>query len=183
MTATTSNAANNHPEENPLLESWVIAARATEASAALANELTLPEHIARLLICRGFDTPEAARAFLHPSINQLHDPYAMLGMATAVVRLRIALLTAEPILIYGDYDVDGTVATVLLKTALERTAAALGVLGGHPLPHPTPHPRGLRHLRRPVSKPQPPRACAWSYQSTTGIRAFTAGRRGHAPQP
>jgi single-stranded-DNA-specific exonuclease len=89
--------------------------------------LGLPRAIAHLLVCRGFDTPEAARAFLSPTLDQLHDPYKMLGMAIAVDRLRAALAAHDPILIYGDYDVDGTVATVLLKTALDRAAAAMGV--------------------------------------------------------
>jgi single-stranded-DNA-specific exonuclease len=97
------------------------------ASDHLARELDLPEPVARLLIARGHIDPDAARRFLAPNLSHLHDPFAMRGMAAAVSRIRRGLLAHEPILIYGDYDVDGTVATVLLKTAIERTAAALGV--------------------------------------------------------
>jgi single-stranded-DNA-specific exonuclease len=156
-----------------LPDSWVIAARATEASASLANDLALPEPIARLLICRGFDTPESARAFLHPTLDQLHDPYAMLGMATAVARLRIALLTGEPILIYGDYDVDGTVATVLLKTALERTAAALGVSTDirYHIPHRIREGYGISDARIEAAADEGVRVVV---SVDTGIRAFAA---------
>jgi single-stranded-DNA-specific exonuclease len=109
---------------------WVVAAGESVASAELAPALGIPETIARLLVCRGYETVEAARAYLQPTIDQLHDPYTMLGMETAVARLREALEKQEPVLIYGDYDVDGTVATVLLKTAMEMSAAALGVASG-----------------------------------------------------
>ncbi len=60
-----------------------------------------------------------ADLFLHPRIEHLLDPYAMQGMAAAVTRVQAAIARREPILIYGDYDVDGTTAIVLLKTALE----------------------------------------------------------------
>ena len=106
---------------------WTAAAAPSTASEQLARELHLPEPIARLLITRGYADADAAKKFLDPSLSHLHDPYAMHGMREAVDRIRQALLAHEPILIYGDYDVDGTVATVLLKTACERTAAALGV--------------------------------------------------------
>lgn len=109
---------------------WVVAAGPSEASAALARALAIPETIARLLVSRGFETVEAAEAYLRPTLDQLHDPYKMLGMREAVARLRQAIEKREPVLIYGDYDVDGTVATVLLKTAMERAAAAMGVGSG-----------------------------------------------------
>jgi single-stranded-DNA-specific exonuclease len=109
---------------------WVVAAGPSEASAELARALGIPETIARLLVSRGFETVKAAQAYLRPTLDQLHDPYAMLGMREAVARLRQALEKREPVLIYGDYDVDGTVATVLLKTAMERAAAAMGVGSG-----------------------------------------------------
>ena len=63
------------------------------------------------------------RAFLHPTLGDLLDPYALHGMAAAVERIQHAIAEREPILIYGDYDVDGTTAIVLLKTAIE-------ILGG-----------------------------------------------------
>ncbi len=60
--------------------------------------------------------------FFNPSVDDLIDPMLMLGMAVAVERIQKAVREGEPILIYGDYDVDGTTATVLLKTAIERIA-------------------------------------------------------------
>ena len=109
-------------------DAWRLAAPPDEAATReLAQELALPAAIARLLLIRGYATAAAARDFLHPTLEQLHDPFLMLGMPAAVARLRAALAAGEPVLIYGDYDVDGTIATVLLKTAAERAAAAMGV--------------------------------------------------------
>ena len=76
--------------------------------AALASELRIPSLVAKLLVGRGVGKPEAARRFLAPSLADLHDPYRMRGMRAAVDRLRRACGTGETILIYGDYDVDGT---------------------------------------------------------------------------
>ena len=75
--------------------------------------------LAELLIARGITDPSQAFAFLNPDISQLHDPFGMLGMAAAVERVETAIARREPILLYGDYDVDGTTAVVLLKTAIE----------------------------------------------------------------
>ena len=75
--------------------------------------------LARLLILRGIDTPEHAAKFLSPSLDQLYSPYLMRGMNEAVERLSRAIASKENILIYGDYDVDGTTAVVILKTAIE----------------------------------------------------------------
>ena len=75
--------------------------------------------LARLLCLRGINTPESARAFLAPSIESLHSPYLMTGMKAAVDRVDAAIERKEGILVYGDYDVDGTTAVVILKTAIE----------------------------------------------------------------
>jgi len=80
--------------------------------------------IARLLLFRKIDTPEAARSFLLPSIDHLHSPYLMTGMKAAVERLDAAIERKEGILVYGDYDVDGTTAVVILKTAIELCGGA-----------------------------------------------------------
>ncbi len=71
-----------------------------------------------LLIQRGVRTPEDVELFLHPSLNQLHDPYLMLDMDKAVERIRRAIDSGEKILVYGDYDVDGTTAVALVYKAL-----------------------------------------------------------------
>jgi single-stranded-DNA-specific exonuclease len=75
--------------------------------------------VAQLLVMRGIDEPEAALRFLTPSIEHLHSPYLLTGMQAALDRLEAALDRKESILIYGDYDVDGTTAIVILKTAIE----------------------------------------------------------------
>jgi len=75
--------------------------------------------LARLLIGRGIDDIASAERFLFPSLSHLHSPYSMLGMSTAVDRLDAAIERNESILIYGDYDVDGTTSIVILKTAIE----------------------------------------------------------------
>ena len=98
---------------------WILAEPHPEQSAALAREARLPLVLAELLVARGITTAAEAFAFLNPEPAHLHDPFLMLGMAAAVERLERAIAAHEPILLYGDYDVDGTTAVVLLKTAIE----------------------------------------------------------------
>jgi len=101
---------------------WTVQPVNESVVAMTAGHLGCPAVIARLLVSRGItDAADAAR-FFHASIDQLTDPMQMLGMAAAVSRIQQAVAGGEPILIYGDYDVDGTTATVLLKTAIERIA-------------------------------------------------------------
>ncbi len=80
--------------------------------------------LARLLVIRGITDPDTAERFLNPSLAQLHSPYLMLGMKAAVDRIDAAIERKEGILIYGDYDVDGTTAIVILKTAIELCGGA-----------------------------------------------------------
>jgi len=80
--------------------------------------------LAHLLIIRGITDPEVAERFLNPSLSHLHSPYLMLGMKAAVDRIEAAIERKEGILIYGDYDVDGTTAIVILKTAIELCGGA-----------------------------------------------------------
>ena len=110
------------PSAPALPEQWTVRTADAALVERLAREIGCPRAIAELLALRGFDEPEAARAFLNPSVDDLHDPKLMLGMDVAVARIQRAVVAGEPILIYGDYDVDGTTATVLLKTAIERIA-------------------------------------------------------------
>lgn len=98
---------------------WLFAQADPVAAVRLNEELRVSPIIARLLVQRGIREPEAARLFLNPRIEHLHSPYLMSGMRAAVDRLRAAIERKEKILIYGDYDVDGTVAIVILKTAIE----------------------------------------------------------------
>ena len=74
---------------------------------------------AKVLVHRGFSDPAAARRFLHPAFEELHDPLTMRDMPAAIERIARAIREREPILIYGDYDVDGTTSVVLLTKAFE----------------------------------------------------------------
>ena len=106
----------------PSKQNWSLPQIDADLSAALQTQLRCPPPIARLLVARGLTTPEAAEHFLSPSLSDLLNPSLLLGLPAAVARIEQAVRTSEKILIYGDYDVDGTVATVLLKTAIERIA-------------------------------------------------------------
>ncbi len=151
----------------------MIASRESEAAATLSRELRLAAAIAKLLVCRGYATVESAQAFLRPTLDQLHDPFLMLGMQPAVERLQSALAANEPILIYGDYDVDGTVATVLLKTALERAAAAMRVTADvrYHIPHRIREGYGMQDARIEAAAAEGVRLVI---SVDTGIRAFAA---------
>ncbi len=85
----------------------------------LSIEADVPPLLARLLVLRGVHSAAEAGSFLSPSVDQLHSPYLMRGMQEAVERISAAIGNREDILIYGDYDVDGTTAVVILQTAIE----------------------------------------------------------------
>jgi single-stranded-DNA-specific exonuclease len=101
--------------------------RFAEPDAALVEtlraEAKVSPIVARLLALRGVTAANAAN-YLSPSLDHLHSPYLMRGMTAAVERLSAAMANKEGILIYGDYDVDGTTAVVILKTALELCGGA-----------------------------------------------------------
>ncbi len=75
--------------------------------------------LAQLLLRRGLSDPEAASRFLLPSVDHFHSPEQMTGVRAAVDRLDAAIERKEPMLIYGDFDVDGTMAVIILKTAIK----------------------------------------------------------------
>jgi single-stranded-DNA-specific exonuclease len=80
--------------------------------------------LAQLLIRRGLTDPESSARFLTPSLHHLHRPEQMTGLRFAVDRIAAAIERKDPILIYGDYDVDGTMAIIILKTAIELCGGA-----------------------------------------------------------
>ncbi len=95
---------------------------AAELSCQSSLRLKHPElatTLSRLLVMRGISEAKAAERFLVPSLSDLHAPYLMTGMKAALDRIESAIENSEAILIYGDYDVDGTTAIVILKTAIE----------------------------------------------------------------
>ena len=85
-----------------------------ETQKQLEKELNISSAEARMLVVRGIQTADEARAFKHPSLDKLHDPFLMKDMDKAVERLHQAITQGEKILIYGDYDVDGTTAVTLM---------------------------------------------------------------------
>jgi single-stranded-DNA-specific exonuclease len=86
---------------------------------ALQDALQVDEIIASLLIQRGIETYNEAKAFFRPSLKHLHDPFLMKDMDKAVARIEKAIANKENILIYGDYDVDGTTSVALLSSYLK----------------------------------------------------------------
>src|SRR5690606_34697006 len=84
----------------------------------LAEALNIEDFIASLLIQRGIETFEDARLFFRPTLEDLHDPYLMKDMDKAVRRIESAFQNGENILIFGDYDVDGTTAVSLVSSYL-----------------------------------------------------------------
>ena len=93
---------------------------AGETVARLSSELGIDPVLARLLVQRGIGTFQEARAFFRPSLDNLHDPFLMKDMDKAVERVEAAVRSGEKILVYGDYDVDGTTAVSLVYSFLQR---------------------------------------------------------------
>jgi single-stranded-DNA-specific exonuclease len=106
------------------LKRWIYAAPDAGIVKKLSAEGGFTSTIAQLLVTRGITTAEAGKTFLSPTLNELHSPYQMKGMKEAVERISFAIANQESILIYGDYDVDGTSAVVILKTAIELCGGA-----------------------------------------------------------
>jgi single-stranded-DNA-specific exonuclease len=103
---------------------WLIKSVDQELTTQIAREASLPPLVAQLLCARGVKSAEAAVQFLDPKLDHLHSPYLMTGMREAVSRIQQAVEQRERILIYGDYDVDGTTAIVILKRAIEMIGGA-----------------------------------------------------------
>lgn len=91
-----------------------------ETQKQLEKELNISSAEARMLVVRGIQTADEARAFEHPSLDKLYDPFLMKDMDKAVERLHQAITQGEKILIYGDYDVDGTTAVALMYRFLDK---------------------------------------------------------------
>ena len=115
-----------------MAKQWTIQPPFAEATR-LAAALGMPPVVADILGRRGYETPEAARAFLAPQLDQLHPPEAMPGLAKAAERLVAAARDGEPIVIYGDYDVDGITAAAILWKALRLADAKVRIYIPHRL--------------------------------------------------
>ena len=99
-----------------------------ETQKQLEKELKISSAEARILVVRGIQTADEVRAFKRPSLDKLHDPFLMKDMDKAVERLHQAITQGEKILIYGDYDVDGTTAVALMYRFLQNLASNLSPL-------------------------------------------------------
>ena len=85
-----------------------------ETVEKLAASLGVDKIIATLLVERGVTTFDEARRFFRPALDQIHDPFLMKGMKEAIARINAAIERQERIMVYGDYDVDGTSAVALV---------------------------------------------------------------------
>lgn len=99
---------------------WTIKPKPSEEKIShLAQALNVEDFVATLLVQRGVATFEEAKAFFRPSLDHLHDPFLMKDMDKAVARIEEAIANQERILIFGDYDVDGTTAVSLVSSYLK----------------------------------------------------------------
>lgn len=96
-----------------------------QAQKCLSHELNISFVTAGLLVRRGICSAEEARKYVHPSLEELHDPFLMKDMYDAVSRLEMAIREKEKILVYGDYDVDGTTAVALVYSLLRQLTVAI----------------------------------------------------------
>ena len=103
---------------------WVFPAADLHAAESLAAELHIGAPACRTLAHRGLGDPACARRFLEASLDGLHDPLAMRDMGPAAERLERAIRNREKILIYGDYDVDGTISVAILMKTIELAGGA-----------------------------------------------------------
>lgn len=100
------------------MKHWTILPVDEAAVSHLEAVLKIPRVLCRLLVQRGVCDFETARAFFRPDLAQLHDPFLMQDMAAAVQRLRRAIVQGEGVLLYGDYDVDGTTSVAMMHSFL-----------------------------------------------------------------
>jgi|TARA_B110000240_G_scaffold73667_1_gene83878 single-stranded-DNA-specific exonuclease len=105
---------------------WNIQNLDTKQVKQLAEELGVNEIVAHLLVLRGITNYEDAKKFFRPQISHLHNPFLMKGMQDAVDRIELALKKGEKILIYGDYDVDGTTSVSMMFCFLSRFTDKIG---------------------------------------------------------
>lgn len=110
----------------PVEKKWINRENAdAEVVSQLSSELGVDPVLAELLVQRGIRTFSQARSFFRPDLGNLHDPFLMKDMDKAVERVRKAVCSGEKILVYGDYDVDGTTAVALVYSFLSRLTSEI----------------------------------------------------------
>ena len=113
---------------------WTLTDRPDPAStSSLASELRIPEALAALLVQRGYGEPSSAKAFLRPELERLSDPLEWADMRVALATLGAAVRGGKPILIHGDYDVDGQCGAALLTRVLRAAGANVHAFVPHRL--------------------------------------------------
>jgi single-stranded-DNA-specific exonuclease len=120
---------------------WILPRADHLATKTLQETLRIERLVASVLLHRGYADPAAAREFLSSELTALEDPFKLRDMEAALARLTQAISAREPILLYGDYDVDGAASIVVLKKAIE-------ILGGSAdffIPHRLKDGYGMRH--------------------------------------
>jgi len=149
---------------------WLLPSNDPREVEALSSALRIGAPAAGILVHRGLGDPSAARRFLQPSLDDLHDPLTMRDMPRAVERLREAIRDGQKTLIYGDYDVDGTTSVVLLTKAIELAGGA----ASHHVPHRLKDGYGMR---AEVVETAAAEGVKLIVSVDTGIRAAEAVRR------
>ena len=149
---------------------WLLPAHHPGLAESLSAALRIGLPAAKTLVHRGLADPDAARRFLAPSLDDLHDPMTMRDMPQAVERLLRAIHEREKILIYGDYDVDGTSSVVLLTKAIELAGGA----ADYHVPHRLKDGYGMR---AEVVEAAAERGVKLIVSVDTGIRAAQVVRR------
>ena len=110
----------------PVEKKWILReSTEPETVRQLSSELGVDPVLAELLVQRGVRTFHQARSFFRPSLDDLYDPFLMTDMEKAVERVHDAVISGEKILVYGDYDVDGTTAVSLVYSFLRRLTRAV----------------------------------------------------------
>ena len=151
------------------MKRWTIQKHEREKVLRLADALKVSPVAAALLISRGQDTEEKAHRFLNPQISHLHEPHLLRDIKKACERIFRAIEAGEKILVWGDYDVDGTTGTVVLRKALE----ILGAKSDYHVPHRFTEGYGINIEKLREAKE---RGCTLVISVDTGSRAFEAAK-------
>lgn len=102
---------------------WRLTTPDEQTVEEIRKELNISSVLAKILVTRGLDTPEAARTFMEMDVSGIHNPYLMKDMDVAVERIRAAIDKQEKIVVYGDYDADGVTSTTVMMTVLQDLGA------------------------------------------------------------
>ena len=114
----TPKSSTRSKRPDPAKARWIIKTAPDEHDARIAQSCGISPVTAAILRVRGFDSVESVRCFLEPELCGLHDPMTLPDVEIAVARLHRAIVAKEPMLVYGDYDVDGVTSTAMLVRAL-----------------------------------------------------------------